>query len=302
MKSKKTFLKQIMLYSLIVIFSTFFLTVSGQIITNVGKHIYTEKVLNSIKYGTDYKLFCDVKSAVSDTVINFIITRAEETEELFGLEPTTFLKEIHFIYDNEKSFFNEGKPSSVFITTIYADPDFLKLDSDLATLIILEKESHARHEICHLIDYYLSFSKEKAIINFMNKIKKTKIENKLFTLIYLDLPPEICFVNEINNKILEQSEDLKSINSIIKTEVSFEPAELFAQCITSLDSYYWEQVMQKIKNDTELFETYKEMLVVIKESIEKCFYKVANNKEDIPKVGVIILLQKRIDQMNVIPD
>ena len=319
MKSKTLFIRLIV-FCYTIILLLFCLNVSGQvenkninttathllpsnskktIITKINNHTYTEKIIEKPGLNTSYKLLYDVKSVISDSLISLIVKKAEETEELFGLTPATFLKEIHFINDNDKSFFTPEKPSFVFVTVVANKKSvYCESDNDNDELTFLEREEHSRHEVCHLIDYYVKFSKDSAMTNFMNKLEKTKMRTNLFKLLYFDLSPKICFDDEVRQKFLDKHGNIGEIITNLGTSVSFIPEELFAQGITNLDSYYWGKIIKETKSDPKLFQTYKEMLLVFKRSIKRCLSKIASNPEDISEIPIMILLDMRIDQMN----
>ena len=125
MKSNKQFLESVAYFSLIIVFVLSSLHAWGQVnsknlnttvthaysasgkitVTKLKNATYAEKRVEVPDFNAGYKIFCDVKSVISDTLMKVIIIRGQQTEELFGLKPTTFLKEIHFICDKNKSFF-----------------------------------------------------------------------------------------------------------------------------------------------------------------------------------------------------
>ncbi len=268
------------------------------VVTKLRGSQYTERIINFDEFQTPYSIRCDVRSVITDNMMMSIIEKGKETEKLFGLEPATLLREIHFISDKEKSFFTNEKPTYVFVTTVnQKKTEYYENQTDYDTWVLMEKTEHVRHEICHLIDYNLKFSQDTAVVRFMKKIARSGVQKDLFTLVYLRLPPQTIFDWEIMQKYVKSHDLYGSISKRSGTEVVFEASELFAEAITTLDSPYWEQVIAKERNKPKTLIAYKEMLEVFKVAIERCLSKSEYKQKDIP---VVLLIQKRIDQINKI--
>jgi hypothetical protein len=303
MKNKTQSLRQVVFYSLFIVSFLSSLNIQAQdkdkvIITKLKNNTYTEELISKPSLNMGYKILREKKANISDSLMKLTIIRGTKTEQLFGFKPATFLKEIHFVADQQKSFFTNEKPSSVFVTTISNPrPFYYEENDDWKRYLLLEKEENMEHEIYHLLDYQLKFSDDSAVLSFMKKLDDLNIKGKLFKLLYLNLSQEVCFDTEIVTKFLDKHKDQSLIGGI-QTGVSMDPMELFAQGITTLDSFYWNDVMDNVKKDSSLFTAYKEMLFVFKGSIERCLSRITNNPQDIKNVPIMILLNKRISQLN----
>ncbi len=267
----------------------------GKITTKLRDHIYSERIIDAAKFGTPYQIRCDVKSVISDTLMKQVIRNGEKTEELFGFPPSTFLKEIHFVYNEEKSFFTSEKPSYVFVTTVPRKrSDYYESEEDYILSGRMLREEHVRHEVCHLLDYYLKFSEDETVLSFMKKIRGTQIEKDLFKLIYLSLPEASCFDSEVMDKYLRSHEDISSISSSVRTEVAFGGDELFAEVIATLNSRYWEKTVQEQKGKSiKVVRLYQEALGAFKTSIQQRL-SLSGYPTDVP---IVALMDKRIKQL-----
>ncbi len=318
MKNTKQIFTQAALCSLFILFSLlspkthgqiakqldtlpFFTDSSGIFYAKIGKRIYRE-MPEKIDFDINYEVYSDIMSSISDSIKKIQIAESRKMEEeFFGFTPTTFLKEIHFIVDSEKSFFSPERPQAIFITTYPCHrPWYCESDNDYNKMVLYQRKGHIRHEICHLIDCQLKFSEDIEVLLFMKMLIKKQMLRELFQLLYLRLPTDNCLDEKIAEKFLKEHPAAKgNLSSYQKiATVYMSPAELFAQGMATSVSGFWHEVMEEIKyDDPELFEAYKQMLIVFKRAITRSLEREKFKKENSPVISILETLVKEMEQM-----
>lgn len=226
-------------------------------------------------------------NAVPTNLIRVSLERVASTEQLFGIDPGTLVSEVQF---GERNGFSTTTPHTIFLLVklnkrnkYIGEENYMIWDS-------LDFSATSGHETSHGLDHKFGFTKDPEFLEFFNKTDTTKLE-KLFQFVYGKLDPAVCFFNQ---KVEEYSKKTKVVfleKPSMEAPFTIISEELFAECITSLDSYCWEsKVVELYNSDKETFRLYGRLLFLLKNSIQK---RLGADS----KVPIITLLQSRLEQM-----
>ncbi len=243
-----------------------------------------------------YKIFLDINSNISDTLMNSMIYDCSQAEELFGFESGDFLKQINFVNDEHKSFFDPSLPSQVFLSTNEMWRDlFLERRSDYIHYVNLFRGEHSRHETYHLLDEKFKFTQGDSIDVFMSDLFKSGIVKKLFRFVYNDVTTHDGFRRKMMRTYGKENLVEVEIDKDDRHAATLTACELFPQIIESLNSQYWETEIRGIRFDNELFSAYKRAVILFRNNIAEKLTSTGYDPDDAP---LLKIMDSRIRVMN----